>query len=266
MNPRFGDSILTGWPPPRSMRRSAIASPSGPIQPASPSWTISVGVTPSGRRAGQPRAGGPWLPRRGRRLVTPFISGKDSLNNEFSYIDATGQRQTVSIPPSLLISALGQIENIGDAVTMDAEEPGNLVYLIGQTTAELGGSHFSLVEGLEGGDAPRVDLAGAPRIFRAVHSAIQQHLRAKLPRFERRRPGRRRGRDGVRRRFGDRARSVGFAEGERSRRRGHASLFREQHAVPGRGAAKAPRPFRTLSLPISPWSSSGESANRVAYS
>src|SRR6202034_1593828 len=40
---------------------------------------------------------------------TPFISGKDSLNNEFSYVDAAGARQTVAIPPSLLISALGQI-------------------------------------------------------------------------------------------------------------------------------------------------------------
>ena len=55
---------------------------------------------------------------------TPFISGKDSLNNEFSYVDAAGRRQTVSIPPSLLISALGQIDDISLAVTMDAKEAG----------------------------------------------------------------------------------------------------------------------------------------------
>lgn len=107
---------------------------------------------------------------------TPFISGKDSLNNEFSYVDTSGRRQTVSIPPSLLISALGQIDDVAGAVTMDAKEAGNLVYLIGQTRAEVGGSHFALVNGLEGGDAPQVDLAAATRIFRAVHTAIGQHL------------------------------------------------------------------------------------------
>ena len=52
-------------------------------------------------------------------LGTPFISGKDSLNNEFSFDDASGDRQTISIPPSLLISAMGQIEDISSAVTMD---------------------------------------------------------------------------------------------------------------------------------------------------
>jgi phosphoribosylformylglycinamidine synthase II len=107
---------------------------------------------------------------------TPFVSGKDSLNNEFSYEDASGRRTTVSIPPSLLITALGQIENVSDAVTMDAKEPGNLIYLVGKTRDELGGSHFALINGLEGGDAPQVDLAAAPNIFRAVHRAIRQHL------------------------------------------------------------------------------------------
>jgi phosphoribosylformylglycinamidine synthase subunit PurSL len=107
---------------------------------------------------------------------TPFVSGKDSLNNEFSYEDASGRKTSVSIPPSLLITALGQIADIGHAVTMDAKEAGNLIYLVGQTKSELGGSHFSLVNNLEGGTAPQVDLAAAPRIFEAVHSAINQRL------------------------------------------------------------------------------------------
>jgi phosphoribosylformylglycinamidine synthase len=107
---------------------------------------------------------------------TPFISGKDSLNNEFSYVDASGRRQTVSIPPSLLISALGQIDDISLAVTMDAKEVGNLIYLVGQTRTELGGSHFALVNDPEGGDAPQVDLAAAPKIFQAVHRAIGKRL------------------------------------------------------------------------------------------
>jgi phosphoribosylformylglycinamidine synthase subunit PurSL len=64
-------------------------------------------------------------------LGTPFISGKDSLNNEFSYEDSDGRRQTISIPPSLLISAMGQVDDVRHCVTMDLKEPGNLIYLIG---------------------------------------------------------------------------------------------------------------------------------------
>ncbi len=104
---------------------------------------------------------------------TPFISGKDSLNNEFSYFDDAGLKQSVAIPPSLLISALGQIGDIRKAVTMDAKEAGNIVALVGATRDELGGSHFSLVKGLAGGSVPRVDTEMAPRLFRALHRAIQ---------------------------------------------------------------------------------------------
>ncbi|MBI3865423.1 MAG: phosphoribosylformylglycinamidine synthase subunit PurL [Planctomycetia bacterium] len=107
---------------------------------------------------------------------TPFISGKDSLNNEFSYVDGAGRKQTVAIPPSLLISALGQIADVRKAVTMDAKEAGNIIALVGTTSDELGGSHLALVKGLSGGAAPRVDLGTAPRIFRALHKAIQARL------------------------------------------------------------------------------------------
>jgi len=104
---------------------------------------------------------------------TPFISGKDSLNNEFSYVDESGRKKTVAIPPSLLISALGQIPDIRKAVTMDAKESGNILALVGTTRDELGGSHFSLVKGLAGGSVPRVDIDLAPRLFRALYRAIQ---------------------------------------------------------------------------------------------
>jgi len=109
-------------------------------------------------------------------LKTPFISGKDSLNNEFRYPVAGGETRSISIPPSLLISALGQMEDVSLAVTMDLKEAGNLIYQIGQTRAELGGSHYSLVAGLTGGMPPTVDPAVARRTFAAVHSAIQAGL------------------------------------------------------------------------------------------
>jgi len=107
---------------------------------------------------------------------TPFISGKDSLNNEFSYVDAAGTRQTVAIPSSLLISALGQVSDLRQCVTMDLKRAGSRLYQVGVTRSELGGSHYALVRGLSGGTVPRVDLTLAPRIFAAVHRAIQGGL------------------------------------------------------------------------------------------
>lgn len=109
-------------------------------------------------------------------LGTPFISGKDSLNNEFRYVDERGQKRTIAIPSSLLISAIGQVGDVRRCVTMDLKEPGNLLYQIGATHDELGGSHFALVERLEGGQAPRVDAALAKRTFTALHAAIDAGL------------------------------------------------------------------------------------------
>ncbi len=107
---------------------------------------------------------------------TPFISGKDSLNNEFSFTDSQGNKQNVTIPPSLLISAMGQMDDVTRAVSMDLKEPNNLLFLVGTTRNELGGSHFALVDELAGGDVPQVDLERAPAIFRAVHRAIDERL------------------------------------------------------------------------------------------
>jgi len=105
-------------------------------------------------------------------LGTPFISGKDSLNNEFRYTDAGGTQRTIAIPPSLLISALGQVDDVNRCVTMDLKQPGNLLYLVGLTRHELGGSHFSLVHGLPGGQVPVVDPHRARELFAALHRAI----------------------------------------------------------------------------------------------
>ncbi len=105
-------------------------------------------------------------------LETPFISGKDSLNNEFSYFEPDGTRQTIAIPPTLLISALGQIADVRHCVTMDLKSAGNRLFLIGMTRHELGGSHLGLVLGQGGGQVPRVNPQGAKATFAAVHRAI----------------------------------------------------------------------------------------------
>ena len=108
---------------------------------------------------------------------TPFISGKDSLNNEFSYVDAeTGEKRTVAIPSSLLISAIGQVADVRQCVTMDLKKSGNVLYQVGMTRDERGGSHYALVNHLTGGRLPHVDMTLAPRIFVAVHKSIEQRL------------------------------------------------------------------------------------------
>jgi phosphoribosylformylglycinamidine synthase subunit PurSL len=109
-------------------------------------------------------------------LGTPFISGKDSLNNEFSYEDEQGNRQTISIPPSLLISALGQVDDVRQCVTMDFKQPGNLIYLVGTTRDELGGSHYALVRGLTGGQVPTVDPPLARQTYAGLHASIRAGL------------------------------------------------------------------------------------------
>lgn len=106
-------------------------------------------------------------------LGTPFISGKDSLNNEFR---PAGADEPISIPPSLLISAMGQVEDVGRCVSMDLKRPGNLIYLVGETKNELGGSHYAMVEGLVGGEAPKVDFEIARKTFAAIHEAINAGL------------------------------------------------------------------------------------------
>ena len=106
---------------------------------------------------------------------TPFISGKDSLNNEFSYV-VEGEKRSIAIPSTLLISAMGQVESVDQCTTMDLKTPGNRIYQVGTTRNELGGSHFALVNQQTGGRVPQVDPALAKATFYAVHQAIRGGL------------------------------------------------------------------------------------------
>ena len=82
---------------------------------------------------------------------TPFISGKDSLYNEFEY-----EGKVISIPHTLLISAVGVMENVNHAVSMDFKEAGDLIYIVGLTHNELGGSEYFRLKGFIGNRVPRV--------------------------------------------------------------------------------------------------------------
>ena len=105
---------------------------------------------------------------------TPFISGKDSLNNE--YLGADGQRH--AIPPTLLISAIGIIHDINTAITMDLKAAGNVVYLVG---SDLVNSNqlpaLSEVEGSVASDQLVPDIhKDTMQVYRALHQAIQNGL------------------------------------------------------------------------------------------
>ena len=97
---------------------------------------------------------------------TPFISGKDSLFNEYN-----GR----PIPGTLLISAIGIIPDIERSVTADFKAAGNLLYLLGDTSCELGGSLLYALLALTGGSPPAIPARGLER-YRLLHQAMQQRL------------------------------------------------------------------------------------------
>jgi phosphoribosylformylglycinamidine synthase subunit PurSL len=99
----------------------------------------------------------------------PCISGKDSMKNDYKIGDVQ-----ISVPPTLLFSAIGKIPDVTKAITMDAKKAGDLVYVIGATSDELGGSQYFKLKGLVGNNVPKVDAATAKKLYIAMHSAIME--------------------------------------------------------------------------------------------
>ncbi len=106
-------------------------------------------------------------------FAAPFVSGKDSLNNVFSYVDAAGTPHELSIPPTLLATALGQVDDVRRAMTPDLKTPGSRLAIIGLSRDDLAGSQVELVCGLTGGSVPQVDPATCRTAWSAVASAIR---------------------------------------------------------------------------------------------
>ena len=100
---------------------------------------------------------------------TPFISGKDSFYNEYNL----GSR-TISIPLTLLISAIGVVEDVSRLVTMDFKKAGSLIYAVGLTKDELGGSVYYELNGALGKNVPKVNLIESKKIFERLAGSIQQ--------------------------------------------------------------------------------------------
>ncbi len=107
----------------------------------------------------------------GKYYGLPFISGKDSLNNEFATSEGT-----VSIPGTLLISAMAVMPDVTKALTMDLKETGNSIYIIGKTYDELGASHYYELFNELGKNVPQVRKEDALALFNAVSLATSKSL------------------------------------------------------------------------------------------
>ncbi len=94
---------------------------------------------------------------------TPFISGKDSLYNESPLGPVT---------PTLLITAIGLVPDIRAAVSMDLKTPNNLLYILGNTYAELGGSEYYKLRGCLGKSVPKVNGTQARKTYYAMTKAM----------------------------------------------------------------------------------------------
>jgi phosphoribosylformylglycinamidine synthase len=96
----------------------------------------------------------------------PFISGKDSLNNEYAV-----NKKSIAIPGTLLISAIAVMDNIDRAISMYIKQSGDLIYVVGETLDELGGSHYYDLFGFIGNNVPKVSARKAKLIFDALSKA-----------------------------------------------------------------------------------------------
>ncbi len=113
---------------------------------------------------------------------TPFISGKDSMHNDFKGYDKKGDPIKISIPPTLLISSIGIMENCIKSVSLDGKFPGDLVYLLGDTREELGGSeYYGLLSQIEKREIidhtiPKVNVEKNKRLYNAFTNCIYENL------------------------------------------------------------------------------------------
>jgi phosphoribosylformylglycinamidine synthase II len=102
---------------------------------------------------------------------TPFISGKDSLYNEYET-----EKESICVPPTLLISAMAVMKDVSKAVSMDAKKAGDLLYIVGMTYNEMGGSHYYAVWGAMGNRVPQVNPKRGKKLMDALSVAMDKGL------------------------------------------------------------------------------------------
>ncbi|GAB3851941.1 phosphoribosylformylglycinamidine synthase subunit PurS [Hymenobacter terrigena] len=101
----------------------------------------------------------------------PLTSGKDSMKNDFK---ADGVK--ISVPPTVLYSMTAKMEDVRRAITSDFKQADDVVYLLGETYDELGGSEFYALHGQLGANVPKVDFARAKALYTLIGQANDQSL------------------------------------------------------------------------------------------
>jgi len=101
----------------------------------------------------------------------PMTSGKDSMKNDF-----IKEGVKISVPPTILYSMVAKIPDVRRTVTAEFKQPGDLIYLVGQTFDELGGSEFYRLLGELGAHVPEIRPQLALRIYRKMQQAHEQGL------------------------------------------------------------------------------------------
>jgi len=99
----------------------------------------------------------------------PCISGKDSMKNDYRVGDTK-----ISVPPTVLFSVIGVIEDVKKAVSMDAKRRDDIVYVVGETRNELGASEYLASKGYIGNNVPKVNAEVARSTYEALAQAIEQ--------------------------------------------------------------------------------------------
>ncbi|MEN9328609.1 MAG: hypothetical protein RI947_1417 [Candidatus Parcubacteria bacterium] len=107
---------------------------------------------------------------------TPYISGKDSMYNDFRGFDLKGKPVEISIPPTVLISAIGIVADVKKSLTIDVKIPGDLIYILGETHDELGGSEYFAHYNAVGNTVPKVDVSKNKRLYKAFSACTRKGL------------------------------------------------------------------------------------------
>lgn len=107
---------------------------------------------------------------------TPFISGKDSMFNDFKGYDENGKAIKISAPPTLLVSSIGVIPHVDRAISLAPKAEGDLVYLLGATKDELGASEYYDHLGYLGNNVPETDTHENLRLYRLYTRASRDKL------------------------------------------------------------------------------------------
>jgi len=101
----------------------------------------------------------------------PLISGKDSMKNDYKIGDTK-----ISIPPTVLFTAAAIIDDVSRVISMDVKQPGDAVYVVGETKNELGGSEYLALRGQLGANVPKVNAQSARALYEKLSSAIAEGL------------------------------------------------------------------------------------------